>query len=266
MFQYISDIHLEHYKIDKIKNIIPKKISPYLILCGDIGYPYKIEYKYFLDNITNIWDKIFIITGNHEYYQIVNKYRNEKPHSICEIDEYIENLCKKYNNIFFLNEKSYEININDKKYILIGTPLFSYIPNEYKYYIWGQINDFNYIYIKKDNKIKKITPDDYNEIYNNKIKWLENEINKYNKTENKIIVITHYAPSEKCIDDKYKIHTEMNYAYYSNCEYLINNLYCWIHGHTHSQKEIEINQIKILNNSIGYIDEIDKNIILEKNI
>ena len=60
--QYISDLHLEK---NFPRNIKAEK--PFLILAGDIGYPFQKSYVDFLQSLSYQFDKVFIITGNHEY-------------------------------------------------------------------------------------------------------------------------------------------------------------------------------------------------------
>ncbi len=63
-FQLISDLHLE---MGSYFNLKAK--APYLLLVGDIGYPESQIYKDFLKQYSKKFDKIFYISGNHEYYQ-----------------------------------------------------------------------------------------------------------------------------------------------------------------------------------------------------
>ena len=156
----------------------------------------------------------------------------------------------------------YELEINNEKYVIIGTTLFSDIPNE-KMHIVSNVNDFKHIYKKNNGKYCNITHEDYKNFYVTGKEFIENQLNFYRKLDFKIIVVTHHAPSSKCIDEKY-IDSEIKCAFYSDLNYLINNIYCWIYGHTHSQKEIYINNVKVVTNAIGYVDEIVENVVLEK--
>jgi predicted phosphodiesterase len=261
--QYISDIHLEHYKLEDIDKVIPKKEADILILAGDIGYPEQIQYKMYIEKVSKIWDKVFIVAGNHEYYQTTKKIKTKE-----EIDNIIEFIVEDYVNVYYLNNSKIEITFNKEEYVIIGCTLFSDIePTDYSYQI--NINDFKYIYKKRETfksytyNYSKINLLDYKKYYNESKKFLEDTLDYYKNTNYNVIVVTHYAPSFDCIEDKYKS-SKLNKAYYSNLEYLINNLYCWIHGHTHSQREVIINGIKVLNNSIGYNDEIEHPIRLER--
>ena len=68
----LSDIHLEFYKtlpkLEKKFQSIDPSATNILCLCGDIGYPHTKIYKWFITWCSEHFTKVFIITGNHEYY------------------------------------------------------------------------------------------------------------------------------------------------------------------------------------------------------
>jgi len=67
--QYISDLHLEYYHNLKIPSIFRRIIESagnILILAGDIGYPSEKHYTDFIQFISDKYEKIFLILGNHE--------------------------------------------------------------------------------------------------------------------------------------------------------------------------------------------------------
>ena len=70
--QYVSDIHLEmHDKYNEgviTPSMFLKPSAPYLALCGDIGIPELKAYDVFLGWCSNNYEKVFLIAGNHEYY------------------------------------------------------------------------------------------------------------------------------------------------------------------------------------------------------
>jgi len=45
-----------------------KVMADVLCLAGDIGYPYSGIYREFLKQMNSDFKKVFIIAGNHEYY------------------------------------------------------------------------------------------------------------------------------------------------------------------------------------------------------
>ena len=60
--KYVSDLHLEK---NHIRKIVANK--PNVILAGDIGYPKEESYKKFIHDISYKFEKVFVISGNHEY-------------------------------------------------------------------------------------------------------------------------------------------------------------------------------------------------------
>lgn len=121
--QYVSDLHIEKgFK----RYVIPKK--PILILAGDIGYPSYTEYKNFLLETSYNFDKVFVISGNHEYDLCdVNK--------LHEVDDEIENICMSRNNLFYMQKKKYILCERDK-IGLVGCTFWSKLPkSKYKYHL-----------------------------------------------------------------------------------------------------------------------------------
>ena len=225
--RYLSDIHLEFLsptKVNKIIKKIPQGLNEVCVLAGDIGNPFhESNYDIFMKYINKNFMKSFVITGNHEYYN--------KKKSISEINDYLEDYFKQYENITFLNN-SYEIYNN---YSFVGTTLWSKI-TEPQYCI----NDINYILnfdFKKCNELHE------------KSKQFLNEILAQHEN---CILITHHIPSKSLIDEKYMVPDMVHYnqCFYSNMDEFIeankNKIKCWIYGHTHTQSIIMKNNVPFL--------------------
>lgn len=247
-----SDIHLEHYKneseiISIIDKIAREKRSRILCLLGDIGYPKQPLYKYFIIQMMKIYDYIFLLTGNHEYY---NK------ESFDKIDMYIDKLCRELNiglkepKVYFMNRKAVEID----NYLFIGCTLWSNI-NDFEI-VKSNINDYYKIHktvILYDQKRKvKIEPQDVKNWFIRDRDWINERIN--NNIDKKIIVLTHHAP---IIDPN--VHPPefrndiLNQAYSSDLEYLINKpVVAWFYGHTHQSYSNIINNVLVKSNPVGY--------------
>ena len=118
--QYISDLHLEK----GFKRVI-KPSKPYLLLGGDIGYPEKENYKNFLLEMSSQFDKVFILTGNHEYDEI-NNYKH------YEIEDRIKNICNMRNNLFYLQKDVHKL----EDIYIAGCTLWSSLPkSKTKYHL-----------------------------------------------------------------------------------------------------------------------------------
>ena len=209
--QLVSDIHLE--KTKKYSNF--KQTSGTLALCGDIGNPMSPTYKKFIHKMSKKYQRVLLISGNHEYYQRGHNLSIESP-IINIIDNQINAIVKKYRNVYYLNNKT----INLWGYTIAGTTLWS------KY--------------KNVNQYETIIPQEYKK----NVEWLSNTINN----NNKLIILTHHLPTEKILY-KYKYKNNQD-RFVSDLEYLIKDpVKYWFCGHSHIQNEIMLNGVKIAINA-----------------
>jgi predicted MPP superfamily phosphohydrolase len=244
--QYLSDIHLEYKKDIPIPNVKGK----YIALCGDIGSPLKRSYFEFINNCSYNYEKVFLLSGNHEYW-------NHKGIPYYIIDLVIDDIASKFSNVIYLNNMRYYI----EGYNILGTTLWSNITKEPSI-IKG---DEKHIY-KDNNTLIDWTY--INKIHNDNVKWLETELDIIKKNNNKAIVLSHHLPSYQLVLPEYRTVDYINYLdrYYSNLDYLISNppIYAWLCGHTHSVYDMYINNVFFGINSFGYSNKHieDRNITL----
>lgn len=228
IIQYFSDLHLEFgskYDIQPIGEV--------LILAGDIGCPFEENYFTFLQEVSLLFPKIFLITGNHEYYGSTIETTNQK----------IEEIVSCFTNITFLNNSIEVYN----GYTFVGTTL------------WSNLSDIRYLTCDR-KRIKNITINEINELHNNSINFLQNTIENYTN----VIVITHFLPSylltDKSCDSRY------DQCYASSLDFLIKEpVTHWFYGHTHKKNNTIINNVNLLCNPIGYPNE-NENINFNENI
>lgn len=234
--QYISDIHLEFYNDILQIPIIP--CAPILCLLGDIAYPDSKNYDILLKWVSENYEKVFIISGNHEYYSKL---------TYDEINNIINKKVSNYPNITFLNNKIE----NYKGYTFIGCILWSNIPDSIKNYQLNPYNDFK--------KIKNMNRSIYNYLHKNDLQFLEENLNKYDN----IICLSHHLPSLQLVHDDYK--NSENFMFASNLDYLMNNnIKAWLCGHSHKGNTKIINNVLCSLNPFGYPNENKENDI--KNI
>jgi predicted phosphodiesterase len=239
--QYISDIHLEHYGENFLKLPV---VAEYLALVGDIGYPSRNNYKEFIKWCSENYMKVFLILGNHEYY-----YEENMDNSKAIVLEIISN----YDNIYLLDNDKIEV----EDYTILGTTLWSCVPEEASSVVEKYVNDYHNINIY-GMPINNI--DITNNFFNKNVKWLEKELNEAQENNRKFIILTHHAPLiEKTSDPKYEIHDrQLNYAFSSDLSYLMKEpIKAWIFGHTHWTCDFLYNNIRIISNGIGYKNERD---------
>jgi len=253
-FDVISDIHLEFYKKEKnisdlLKTIIDLKKSSILCLLGDIGYPKQPIYRYFLEQMLQLYEYVLLLSGNHELYN--NNATHDKMHG------YIDKLCDELNlksqhKIIYMQKKSIEIN----GYVFMGCTLWSSINNYLL--IKNSMNDYKKIkkYGIKNGISRKlpITPTDTCNWHKDHLIWIEQQLELYKGEKKKVIVLTHHAPiTDDDIHPNQYRKGPANEAYCTDLSYLLYEpIVCWCFGHTHQEYDKTHNGIILRNNPADY--------------
>lgn len=255
----ISDLHLCINRIYTTENYIKfgfiKQLEDLdiLFICGDTSgsFTLVIDFMNWLKNfiISNSYKtKVYFTIGNHEGYE----YDAEK------IDKTTGclKLYEQFNDgpVQFLENKSVQIG----EYIIFGACLYTdfdlYGKQECsRFTACRKMNDFRYVYDYDENcDIRPIQSNSYIVKFKNTVSNLQN-ICEENK-DKKIIVLTHFCPSEKCIDSQY-VGSSLNPAYASHLDNFIinnNNIKLWCCGHSHHPLNTNIEQCKLVMNPYGY--------------
>lgn len=255
-FQYISDLHLEHYK--NINDINFEKIDDCenLFLLGDIGYAYSDIYHEFINYCSDNWLNVFVIFGNHEYYC--------KSNNIKTMEEIETEVLKFRKNVYFLNNDYVFINKYNstvKKLLeredhlsdyikIIGSILWSDINN----FVAPRMNDYKFIYTTQDTLL---TPDEVKGFFRLNKDYIIQELQMDIMPT---ILLTHHGVHDLC--NGYYKGNYMESGYTTNIEELskFKHLIACINGHTHSSVETVIpgTDIKLLSNCYGYKGENQK--------
>lgn len=204
-FQYVSDLHIDKNTNLKIK-INPKNIDKNLIIAGDLCKTKDPLYQQFISTICKKFNNIFLIPGNHEYYDS----------SFNKTNKFLKNLDKIFPNLHVLNKKKF---ITKKGNVILGCTLWSSIP-------FDLMDD-----VKVVEPILNFSNTKRNELFNDHYKWLLKNMNKYQNS----IVVTHHAPSHRFIESKFKKDSS-RFRYVNKLDFLIPFTKKWIFGHTHIRK------------------------------
>lgn len=227
----LSDIHLEVAKnpgklMDRLLPSCPD-LDTVLVLAGDIGHFGSELYMNYITKVSENYQAVFVVLGNHEYYQSSIEKISDKISSIRFPD-----------NVHVLNRNTVEY----RGIRFIGCTLWA-SGDASKCH---NINDFY--------DINGMTPDMYSFLNKTDIDWLANELSKKSNNTEKTIVITHHLPSESLVSTLYKNHP-LNVFYANDLDSLVNQADIWICGHTHIPKTIDIGKCHCIVNPIGYQGE-----------
>lgn len=255
----MSDLHLEFGALDED---LTKFTGQYLLLAGDITLlnalnPTKTDKDNrklrkrthaFFDIVTQNFEKVFYITGNHESYSS----------DILKEKEIVNTYLPK---VHFLENESIEL---ENDIVLYGSTLWTSLndnnPNDVMR-VSTILNDFRQISYGK----RLFTPTDFIHFHNKGLYELKKTLKNYENK--KIVVMTHHSPCHLGLSD---IRSDPYYdsAYYTDLSNIMlnyENLLHWVHGHTHVQKEYEVGHTKVYSNARGYKNiEVNKTFSLNK--
>ncbi|MCC5797632.1 MAG: metallophosphoesterase [Methylophaga sp.] len=235
--QIASDLHLFHEKTYDF----PCIDSDVLVLAGDIA-PGSRSIN-FAQKIADKHEKpVLFVAGNHEYY--FNNFE--------QLHESFKNFSDKSDNVFFLDCDSFEY----QGVRFLGATLWT------DYSLGGQfqlsdvmdaatyfIND--HVYIKAGLK-GNFTPNDAINEHNKARAFLNAELTK--PYDGKTVVITHHAPSLKCVHPNFGINL-ISGAFMSDCDQLVEKADLWVFGHTHANVDMYIGKCRLVSNQHGYSNE-----------
>lgn len=231
-FKVLSDLHLEHSNIK-----IEDTGEDFIILAGDISADKSLLHNFFSYNCPE--KPIFYILGNHEYE--ISTFENR-------VDE-LKNELKDYSHIHILQNESAIFN-NVK---IIGTTLWADVSNMLN----SELKDILNSNILQSHRIKTKLNDNYRiwdgfdlqKEFEKSKQFLKYEL-RDNPFEGYKIAVTHFAPSKKSINPKYKKNA-LNEFWASDLEHLMGFSKYWIHGHTHDSFNYNIEGTNVICNPRG---------------
>lgn len=249
----MSDLHLE-FGLDLPAR--PEDPKTVLILAGDIGLAVKKHtYMTFLDVMSNYYEHVIYIMGNHEFYR----------GSLLTGFDQIRSEASKFNNVYvvensviILGETAFicatlwtDFNKLDPIAILAAKEL-----NDYKVIRTGTIDNPHE---------RKIEPLDLIKLHKDSVGFIFESIAKYKLNGYKTVVVTHHGPSGKSIHPIY-FGDPQNWSFVSELGDRIAD--CgpdiWIHGHTHHSFDYIIGNTRVVCNPRGYQHELNLEFMPEK--
>ena len=250
--KYFSDLHLDHHT--KTSGIwVPKfseeDLETTLVIAGDIWCDRRfltrnVDFgESWLSFMSKHFKYIILVLGNHDFYGC--NFLDEVQKCKQEIEKQNLTNC-------FLLENDVKVLDNVK---FIGSTLWTSIneANPLDMLEFDKMSDYKYIRV--GSIYRKLKPEDtISRFKTSKYFIFENCVR--DNSDQKIVVVTHMAPSILSIGERYKLDSCV-YFYCSKLEYDImdSNIDVWIHGHSHSSSNYEIENTKVLCNPRGYYDD-----------
>jgi Icc-related predicted phosphoesterase len=208
------------------------------------------RYRRFCNEELIKYRKVLYVCGNHEHYH--NSYEDTFPRLRRELPA----------NTQLLEAESVQI---DDVHFFAGT-------------FWTDMNKRNpltmeivkqgmadFHVIKHGDSIKvetnygdayytnKFSPAYVAGIYDDTVSKLKDFLDEH--ATDKVVVISHHAPSPSSVNDRYKDDHHMNFGYHGNLTHFILDhpqIKTWVHGHMHDPVDYRIGSTRILSNPRGY--------------
>jgi metallophosphoesterase superfamily enzyme len=235
--QILSDVHLEFRNKSNFPNV--KKCASHLALLGDIGKPFTDEYQRFIENQANMFEYVFVIMGNHEYY---NSHK-----TVDTIIEKARQVCANFPNVHLLERETFDLT---DEITILGCTLWSPLDRTTSFFL----NDMNHIHIRQNGVRKSLDRITYFSWHIRDVSWLQHELKNIATRNRKAVILTHHGPlldmSGKFIGSKY------NSGFVSDLSHLfVPPAIAFASGHVHSNSDVVLNGIRSVSNALGYPGE-----------
>ena len=260
-----SDLHLEFADID----LVNPEGAEVLILAGDIliaqdlydhsresvGLAARIEsmgmrqghahrYRGFIDRVAAAYTHVVAVAGNHEFYhgrwvQSLDVLRAEYQH---------------HPNIHFLEGSEFRL----PGITFVGGTLWTSMHNGDPITLWtvGQrLNDFRVI--RHDGQgFTRLRPAHAELRHRQTLAKFDQLIAEARDRGDRVVVISHHAPSELSVNPEYKNDHHLNGGYYTDLSEFIlarPEIQLWVHGHMHHPVDYPLGTTRVLTHPRGYV-------------
>lgn len=255
--QLLSDLHLEFEKpqvISRKEEFVPPALADVLILAGDIQVGTNKE-QWFLATLKT-HKLVLYFAGNHEYYH----------NNFVEINKDLPKFVDKVNNLATL--AGYEgilVLLQNEEYIyedvrFLGGTLWTSFNNSPTTMLAAEygMNDFRIIKTNFtdpgswESSERTFRPQDAQNEHFKTVEFLEQKLAEPTETR-ATVVATHHGPSMQSVHNKFVNEGDLNYAYASALDDLVEQTDLWVHGHTHESLDYELGKSRVVCNPRGYV-------------
>lgn len=247
IIRQISDLHNEFITYRFAPTPIDKETT--LVLCGDIDCARtKTRYADFLEYASGMFKYVVLVAGNHEFYGGNLTTTHDK------IRKYITG--RKLTNVFYLNNETVVL----EGVAFIGATLWTNIKNPLtELIVEGAMNDYKKIRHGPEETpwARPMRVSDTTHMHYVSRGFIESESIKHNAIGHKVVVVSHHAPSEQSIPEKY-LGDPCNPAYASQLDYWLMDgvIDFWMHGHIHAKSDYFIGTCRVTCNPRGYVEKL----------
>ena len=229
----LSDLHLE------VSSYVPAAtVADVVILAGDIHTKAR-GVRWALDSFSGT---VLYVPGNHEFYS------GHLNHTLVTMRS-----AARDGRVQVMN--MHEAEIEEVRFL--GCTMwtdYAAAGNAHQAGLYARscMNDFRYI---RTESFRRIVPNDLVQESLKARSWLRSKLDE--PFEGKTVVITHHAPSLRSLADSPDAGTLLDAAYANDCEDLMGGerVALWLHGHSHTAVDYDIEGTRVVCNPRGYPGE-----------
>ena len=120
----------------------------------------------------------------------------------------------------------------------------------------------DYRKIRVNPQYRKLRSVDTAVVHAKSLRWLYEEVETLKSNGNKVVIITHHAPSKQSVSELYK-EDILSAAYASHLDRFVeeSSATLWVHGHIHTQQDYTVGSTRVVCNPRGYPDERNESFI-----
>lgn len=253
----MSDLHLEF--ADMIVPGHPDDQHTVLVLAGDTGLVHssniKTRFIPFLKRCAEQFRHVVMIVGNHEHYGGSFRRTHDKLRDALK--------AAKLQRVTLLEKETFVI--DDVAFIgaTMWTSCDKFSP--YASFYWNGMTDYKVIRTGPNKTLpydRRFRAEDSWEDWRLAKQYILSAITEQKEAGNKVVVVTHHAPTPMSIHPMYAGDT-MNMFYHSDMvlDIMDTNPDLWFHGHVHTafdyliDSTMQICQTRVICNPRGYIGE-----------
>ena len=237
--QLISDVHLE---MRGDAPLVIERHAPNIVVAGDVCSPFDDKYKPFVADLSEKFDRVFLLTGNHCYYAsgpVVTVQTGIK--WLRLIDDKVRAVCESMpkKNVHFLQNGCYDVEGTDLT--IFGSTLWSDVTDSEEHNVRMMIADYRFIPGFDVNTGR----------YLHKLATASLLQALLEKPDRRFLVATHHMPRTELIAPKHR-GSALSSAFASNvaCAYH-PRIVKWVYGHTHTAHDDD----RFHCNPVGYPGE-----------
>ncbi len=249
-----SDLHVEFGDIV----LTNTEAADVLILAGDICMLRDLEKqseqgnraRNFFQRVSAEFPRTLYVMGNHEHYSGDFAKGPERFRKFCEQHHIV--------NITLLDKESVVIDGYDFHGGTLWTD-FNDMDTFTMHNAATAMNDYQGVKNSDDTVSWKFLPKHALRDHSRMVDYLQKCMDTYRESgreDNRVVVITHHAPSQLSIHEKYAHDTLMNGNFYTNLDaFILANpqIQLWIHGHMHDPFDYGLGGTRVVCNPRGYM-------------